>query len=60
MRILALAAVLLAVAPVAVAADAQPPRRPGYHHNHHPRWHKRKVCRTVWHNHRRVRRCFYR
>lgn len=30
--------------------------RPGHHHG----WHKRKVCRTVWHHHRRVRRCYWR
>jgi hypothetical protein len=23
-------------------------------------WHKHKVCRTVWRNHRRVRRCYWR
>lgn len=26
----------------------------------HHRWHRKKVCRTHWYNHHRVKRCYWR
>jgi Spy/CpxP family protein refolding chaperone len=64
MRLLAIvAATTIAIAGLSAAPASA--ARPGWDHGHgrpghHHGWHKRKVCRTVWHHHRRVRRCSWR
>ncbi|WBO21155.1 hypothetical protein [Sphingomonas abietis] len=61
MRLLALAAAAtLVVAGISASPAAA---RPGYHHGHGHGWHhgqRRRVCRTVWLHHHRVRRCTWR
>jgi Spy/CpxP family protein refolding chaperone len=65
MRLFILAATAATALLTAGIASAPADAQPGWHGRQHHGWHdrrhhRRQVCRTVWHNHHRVRRCSWR
>jgi Spy/CpxP family protein refolding chaperone len=61
MRLFILAATAATALLTAGVGSAPAEAQPGWHGRpHHGAHHRRRVCRTVWQHHHRVRRCYWR